>query len=149
MQIGIMIFEMAEGMKKMSEEELYESLKSLNVPICRSEFKIPTKDYIIRIFEHFLKDTQIDIEHPVLLNVNLNIMQRRRKKRKKLYFIFRTKENHKNIELSCCTSEDVFFVKRATFQTVIESFNKEKIKYVELLELNKELEEKPTHFYKS
>ncbi|XP_055950145.1 tax1-binding protein 1 homolog [Argiope bruennichi] len=54
---------MTEGVNKLSEEELFECLKSLNVPTRLSDIKTPTKEFLIRVFECFLKDLQIDIMH--------------------------------------------------------------------------------------
>lgn len=57
---------MAESIKKLSEEELYECLKSLNVPVRLSDIKTPTKDFMIRVFDCCLKDLLIDISHQSL-----------------------------------------------------------------------------------
>ncbi|CAL1285669.1 unnamed protein product [Larinioides sclopetarius] len=54
---------MAEGINKLSEEDLFECLKSLNVPTRLSDIKTPTKEFMIRVLECFLKDLQIDITH--------------------------------------------------------------------------------------
>ncbi|GFU40888.1 uncharacterized protein NPIL_483811 [Nephila pilipes] len=57
---------MAEGIQKLSEEELYECLKSLNVPVRLSDIKTPTKEFMIRVFDCCLKDLYIDITHQTL-----------------------------------------------------------------------------------
>lgn len=51
---------MAEG-GKLSEEEIFECLKSLNVPVRMNDLKVPSREFIVRVFECFLKDLQIDI----------------------------------------------------------------------------------------
>ncbi|GIY24903.1 uncharacterized protein CEXT_588401 [Caerostris extrusa] len=163
-------FKMAEGMKKLSEDELYECLKSLNVPTRRSDIKTPTKDFIIRVFECFLKDLQIDIEHPVLRPFNTikhleypDIYEDGQRlillsmiidfitntDNLAIYprdIIYPKPKRTKKILNYLIVFWRFFLVKYATFQTISEDFNREKAKYDELLGLNKELEEKCNSF---
>lgn len=51
---------MAEALGKVSED-IYEFLKSVNVPVSKNDLKTPSREFILRTFECFLKDLQIDV----------------------------------------------------------------------------------------
>ncbi|KAG8200096.1 hypothetical protein JTE90_001952 [Oedothorax gibbosus] len=46
---------------KLTDENIFQCLKTFNVPVRMSDINTPTRDFVIRVFECFLKDQQIDI----------------------------------------------------------------------------------------
>ncbi|XP_054713282.1 uncharacterized protein LOC129222772 isoform X2 [Uloborus diversus] len=56
---------------KLTDENLFECLKSLSVPLRKQDVTNPTKELMIRVFECFLKDLQIDVTNQALRPWNI------------------------------------------------------------------------------